>query len=91
MKCLEQSVGSAIKFKSRFNIHKSGMKVPRTDRHFNIKCCHSSNPFVYLRVLLIEKVYYIYDDRNIEDILWDKEKYWHSQLFTNIKSMNSIF
>ena len=67
------------------------MKVPRTDRHFNGKCCHSSNPFVYLRVQLIEKVYYIYDDRNIENILRDKEKYWQSQLFTNIKSMNSIF
>ena len=45
---------------------------------------------VYLRVHLIEKVYCIYDDCNIEDILWDREKYWQSQLFTNAKGMNSI-
>ena len=38
---------------------------------------------------LIEEVYFIYDDCDIEDILWDKEKYWQSQLFTNVKGMNS--
>ena len=32
----------------------------------NNKCCHSSNYFVYLRIQLIEKVYCIYDDCNIE-------------------------
>ena len=35
-------------------------------------------------------VYCVYDDRNIEDILWDREKYWQSQLFKNVKGMNSI-
>ena len=94
MKCLEQYVGSAIKFKSRFRIHKSDIKTKKdrcgTARHFNNKCCDSSNPFVYLRVQLIEKVYCIYDDCNIEDILWDREKYWQSQLFTNVKGMNII-
>ena len=44
----------------------------------------------YLRLQLIEKVYFIYDDCNIEYILWDREKYWQSQLFTNVKEMNSI-
>ena len=61
MKCLEQYVGSAIKFKSRFRIHKSDIKTKKdrcgTARHFNNKCCNSSNPFVYLHVQLIEKVY----------------------------------
>ena len=93
-KCLEQYVDSAIKFKSRFRIHKSDIKTKKdhcgTARNFNNKCCNSSNPFVYLRVQLIEKVYCIYDDCNIEDILWDREKYWQSQLFTNVKGMNSI-
>ena len=92
MKCLEQYVGSAIKFKSRFKSHKSDIKTKKdrceTGRHF--KCCNSPNPFVYLCVQLIEKVYCIYDDCNIEDILWDREKYWQSQLFTNVKGMNSI-
>ena len=94
MKCLEQYVGSAIKFKSRFRIYKSDIKTKKdrcgTARHFNNRCCNSPNLFVYLRVQLIEKVYYIYDDCNIEDTLWDREKYWQSQLFTNVKGMNSI-
>ena len=94
MKCLEQYVGSAITFKSRFRIHKSDIKTKKdrcgTARHFNNKCCNSSNLFAYLRVQLIEKVYCVYDDCNIEDILWDREKYWQSQLFTNVKGMNSI-
>ena len=79
IKYLEQYVGSATKFKSRFRIQKSDIKTKKercgTARHFNNKCCHSSNPFVYLRVQLIEKVYCIYDDCNTEDILWDTEKY----------------
>ena len=94
IKCLEQYVDSAIKFRNRFRIHKSDIKTKkdrfRTARHFNNKCCNPSNSFVYLRVqLLIEKVYCIYDDCNIEDILWNREKYWQSQLLTNVKGMNS--
>ena len=38
----------------------------------------------------LRKVYCIYDDFNIEDILWYREKYWQSQLFANVKGMNSI-
>ena len=91
MKCLEQYVGSAIKFESRFRIHKSDIKTRKdrcgTAKHVNNTCCNSSN---LLHVQLIAKVYCIYDNCNIEDILWDREKYWQSQLFTNVKSMNSI-
>ena len=29
----------------------------------------------------------IYDDCSIEDILWDREKYWQSQLFANVKGI----
>ena len=39
---------------------------------------------------LIEKNSFNYDRCNIEDILWSREKYWHSQFFTNIKGMNSV-
>ena len=85
-------VDSAIK--TIFRIHKSDIKTEKdccgTARNFNSKYYNSSNPFVYLRVQLIEKVYCIYDDYNIEYILWDREKYWQSQLFTNVKEMNSI-
>ena len=60
MKCLGRYFGSAINFKSRFRIHKSDIKTKKyrcgTARHFNNKCCDSSNSFVYLRVLLIEKI-----------------------------------
>ena len=86
MKCLEQYFGSAIKFKSRFRIHKYDRKTKKdccgTARHFNNEWCRFSSLFVCLRIQLIEKVYGIYDDCNIEDILWDRAKYWHS--------MNSI-
>ena len=94
MKCLEKYAGSAIKFKSRFRIHKSDIKTKKercgTAKHFNKKCCNSSNPFLYLCVQFTEKVYCIYNDCNIEDILSDREKYLLSQLFTNVKGMNSI-
>ena len=94
MKCLEQYVGSAIKFKSRFRIHKFDIKTKKdrcgTARYFNNKCCDSSNPFAYLRVQLIEKVYCIYDDYNTEDILWDREKYWQFQLLNSISDLRSI-
>ena len=76
MKYLEQYVGSAIKFKTRFRIHKFDIKTKKdrcgTHRHFNKKSCNSSNPFVYLRMQLIQKVYCIYDDCNNADILWDR-------------------
>ena len=45
--------------------------------------------YIYLCSSL-RKVYCIYDDFNIEDILWYREKYWQSQLFANVKGMNSI-
>ena len=73
---LEQYVGSTIKCKGRFRIHKSDIKTKKyrrgTARHFHNKCCHSSYSSVYLRVQLIEKVYCIYDNCNFEDILWDR-------------------
>ena len=94
IKCLEQYVGSTLKFKSRFRNYKSDIKIKKdscwTAWHFSNKCCHYSKPFVLLRIQLIEKVYGIYDDCNIEDILWSRQKYCQSQLFTNIKGMNSI-
>ena len=41
--CREQYEGSAINFKLRFRIHKSGIKTNKdrcgTARHFNNKCC----------------------------------------------------
>ena len=52
------------KFKSRFRIHKSDIKAKKDRREtatqFKNKYCHTSNPFVYFRVQLIEKVHCIY-------------------------------
>ena len=76
-KCLEQCVGLAVKFKTRFRIHKSDLKTKKercgSARHFNSKCYHDINPFQYLKVQL-EQVN-CNDLENIEDILWDREKY----------------
>ena len=58
-------------------------------RHFNSKRYHDTNPCQYLKVQLIEQVH-CNNLENIEDILWDREKYWQSQLFTIAKGMNGI-
>ena len=90
-KCREQYVGSAINFKQRFRIHKSDIKTNKgrcgTARHFNNKCCNPNNKHAYLKVQIIEKVFN--DNQfSIEDLLWEREKYWQAQLFTNLNGMN---
>ena len=90
-KCLEQYLGSAVKFKTRFHVHKSDIKTKKqrcgSGRYF--KCYHDTNPFQYLKVQLIQQVQ-SNNIENIEDVLWEREKYWQSQLFTLTKGMNSI-
>ena len=77
-KCLEQCVSSAAKFKTRFHIHKSDIKTKKERcggaRHFNSECYHDTNPFQYLKVQPIEQVQ-SNSLENIEDVLWDREKY----------------
>ena len=89
-KCKDQYVRSAINFKNRFRVHKSDIKTNKdrcgTAQHFNDKCCDSVNPHIYLQVQLIEQ---IVGSDCIEDRLWDREKYWQSQLFTTTHGMNS--
>ena len=93
-KCLEQYVGSAIKFKTRFRIHKSDIKTKKercgSARHFNSKYYHDTNLFQYLKVQLIEQVQSNNLD-NIEDVLRDKEKYWQSQLSATTQHFRFIF
>ena len=75
MKCLVQYLGSEIKFKSGFRIHKSDIKTKKDTRHFNNECCNSSNPFVYLCVQDIVKVYCICDDCNVTlNIFYGREE-----------------
>ena len=88
-KCLEQYVGVPVKFKTRFPIHKSDTERCGSARHFNSKCYHDTNPFQYLKVQLNEQGR-SNNLENIEDILWNREKYWQSQLFTIAKGMNYI-
>ena len=75
-KCLEQYVGSAVKFKTRFRIHKSDIKTYKkrcgSARHFNCKCYHDTYPFQYLKGQLIEQVK-SNGSENIEDVLWHRE------------------
>ena len=67
-KCLEQYVSSAVKFKTRFRIHKSDIKTRkercRSARHFNSKCYHDTYPFQYLKIQLMEQV----QNNNLENI-----------------------
>ena len=89
--CYDQYVWSALDFKSRFRIHKSDIKTKKdrcgTARHFNTKCTDSSNPHKFLKVQIIESVQC---DYNLEGKLWERERYWQCQLFTNTHGMNSV-
>ena len=71
-KYLEQYAGSAVKFKTRFRIHKSDIKTEkercRSARHFNSKSYHDTNPFQYLKLQLIEQVQ-SNNSEHIEDVL----------------------
>ena len=55
-------------------------------RHFNNKCFDVQNPHRFLQVQLIESVV---SDLDLENKLWEREKYWQCQLFTNIHGMNN--
>ena len=91
--CREQYVGSAINFKQRFRIHKSDIKTNKdrcgTARHFNNKYCGPNSNHAYLKIQIIEQVFNN-NQFSIEDLLWEREKYWQAQLFTNLYGMNNI-
>ena len=58
-----------------------------TARHFNKKCCDTSNPHIFRQVQLIESVE---KDVTVEGKLWKREKYWQCQLFNNTHGLNSV-
>ena len=43
----------------------------------------------YLIIKIIEQVFKN-NQFSIEDLLWEREKYWQAQLFTNLYEMNNI-
>ena len=92
--CKHQYVDSALNFKQWLRIHKSDNKTSKdrcgTSGHFNNVCRHPNNPHFYLKVQLIEQVLSNDVDKDVEAILWEREKYWQSQLFTNVYGMNSV-
>ena len=89
--CDDQYVVSVLGFKSRFRIHKSDIKTKKarcgTARHLNNKYTESSNPQKLLKTQIIESVQC---DYNLEGKLWERERYWQCQLFTNTHGMNSV-
>ena len=91
--CREQYVGSAINFKQRFRINKSDIKTNKdrfgTARYFNNKCCSPNNNHVYLKMQIIEQVFNN-NQFSIEDLLWEREKYWQAQLCTDLYGLNNI-
>ena len=60
-----------------------------TTSHFNNKYCSPNNKHAYLKVQIIEHVFNS-NQFSIEDLLWEREKYWQAQLFTNLYGMNNI-
>ena len=87
----EQYVGSAFNFKQRFRIHKSDIKTNKdrfgTARHFNNKCCSGNNNHIYLKIQITEQVFNN-NHFSIEYLLWERGKYWQTQLFTNLNGLN---
>ena len=90
--CGKQYVGSAIKFKERFRIHKSDINTRKIRcgmaNHLLNVCCSSFSKFEFLQVQLIEQVF-IKDGQDIEKVLWLREKFWQAQLFTLSHGLNS--
>ena len=90
--CKDQYIGSATDFKATFRIHKSDIKTTKemcgTARHFNSKCSDVQNLRRFLQVQLIESVV---RDLDIENKLWEREKYLQCQLLTNTHDINSVF
>ena len=60
-----------------------------TARHFNNKCCSPNNKHADLKVQITEQVLNN-NQFSIEDLLWEEEKYWQVQFFTNLYVMNNI-
>ena len=87
--CEGQYIGSAIDFKARFRIHKSDIKTKKgrcgSARHFNTKYSDVQNPHRFLQ--LIESVV---SNLDLENKLWEREKYWQCQLFTDTHGINSV-
>ena len=83
----------AVDFKPCSRVHKCDIKTKKerggTSRHFNEKCLYSTSPFGYVKVQIIEQVY-SEDPSNMKEVLWYRERYWQSQLFTVTHGMNSI-
>ena len=84
--CEGQYIGSAIDFQARFRIHKSEIKTKK-DRHFNTKCSDVQNIHKCFQVQFIESVV---SDLDLENKLWEKEKQWQCQQFTNTHGMNCV-
>ena len=61
---------------------------PTKSMHFNGMCKNDNIIFQFLAVQIIEQV--CSNATNIEEMLWHKEKYWQSQLFTTTQGMNSL-
>ena len=89
--CQNQHIESVINFKSRFRIHKRDIKSKKdrcgTARNFNTNCSDVQNLHRFLQVQLTESVV---NDLDLENKLWEREKYCQCQLFTNSHDMNSV-
>ena len=90
--CGKQYIGSATGFKERFRIHKSDINTGkvrcRVANHLPNVCHSEGNKFKYLQIQLIEQVS-VNNCKNIDKMLWEREKYWQSQLFTLTHGLNS--
>ena len=48
-----------------------------------------NNKQAYLKIQIIQQVFNN-NQFSIEDLLWEREKHWQAQLFTNLYGLNNI-
>ena len=76
----------------RFRIHKSDINTVKircgVGNHLLNLCRSFTSKFGYLQVQLIEKVS-VQNDDDIDNILWEREKYWQVPLFTLSHGLNN--
>ena len=81
---------SAVDFKPRFRVDKIDIKTKKercgTSRYFNEKCLCPTFPLRYVSFRNV----FSEDPSKIEKLLWYRERYWQSELFTFTHGMKCI-
>ena len=94
MKCKKQGVGSTMKWKPRLANYKShvknNVKSCSIVKHFQETCRDDSDPFKYMRFIILDYVdnIHLISNDELENILLEKEKFWIGSTCAIHKGLN---